>query len=755
MPERAPYTRAAMKRPLPAAAAAVALSVLAAACAIPHPHFRGPVPTLPPLSQTSLVFDRHGRLINELHAGENRTVVPISEVPEQVQQAVISIEDARFYQHRGVDVKAILRAAVADAKAGTFVQGGSTIEEQLVKNTITGDAKTLGQKLRQAELAYALEGRYTKAQILGLYLNTVYFGEGAYGIQAAAQTYFSRDAQDLTLTQGAMLAGVIQAPSAYDPLFDPVAALRRRNTVLTRMAYLGHIDDATMRQAQARPLGLDTSDEQKPYPAGYFVEYVKDWFLANPRFGATRADRYDLLFKGGLRIYTTVDLHMQALAEQAVRSILVARSDPHAAMTVIDPTSGEIRAMVGGRGFFSKDPVAKVNLASGQGGTLCRAPDGSSYWCGRQPGSSFKPFTLVSALEHGISPEQVYAAPPSIEIRQPNGAKWDVTNFEGQSYGSMTLQQATWDSVNTVYAQVVNQIGAKSVVATAKRMGIQSPLEAVPSITLGTEEVNTVEMASAYGTLAAMGYHAPVTSVTKITDATGHLLYRADEKPRLVVNPRIAFSVDRILEGVVQQGTGVQANIPRPAAGKTGSSQNNWDAWFVGFTPQLVAAVWVGYPRGQIPMVAPRTRVPVVLGGTWPAEIWHAFMLNATKGMPVLDFTAPSSRYVTVVVDVTRGCLPNRYTPPQDVQPVRYVAGTEPTSVCTEPDSPQEVAVPQVTGLSEERARAALEGYGFRVVVEPVQGQGLDAGTVLSQSPPSGAQAFPGDTVIIVVVASS
>ncbi len=744
-----------MKRPFPAAAAAVALSVVAAACAIPHPHLRAPVPTLPPLSQTSLVFDRHGRSIDELHAGENRTVVPISDVPAEVQQAVISIEDARFYQHRGVDVKAIVRAAVADAKAGTIVQGGSTIEEQLVKNTITGDAKTFGQKIRQAELAYALEDRYTKPQILGLYLNTVYFGEGAYGIEAAAQTYFSAHAKDLTLIQGAMLAGLIQAPSSYDPLFDAAAALRRRNAVLTRMEDLGYIDPMTRRESMAAPLGLQTSDDQRPYPAAYFIEYVKDWFLDNPRFGATRAERYDLLFKGGLRIHTTVDLHTQALAEQAVRSILLSKSDPHAAMTVIDPSSGEIRAMVGGRGFFSKDPVAKVNLASGQGGTLCQAPEGGTYWCGRQPGSSFKPFTLVSALEHGISPQQVYPAPPTIEIPQPRAAPWDVTNFEGQSFGSMTLEQATVNSVNTVYAQVIEQIGPKSVIATAKRMGIQSPLEAVPSLTLGTEEVNTVEMASAYGTLAAMGYHAPVTSVTKITDASGHLIYQANETPRLVVDPGIAFSVDRILQEVVQQGTGVQANIGRPAAGKTGSTQNNWDAWFVGFTPQLVAAVWVGYPRGQIPMVAPRTRIPVVLGGTWPAEIWHAFMVNATKDMPVLDFTSPSAKYVTVVIDVTRGCLPNQYTPPQDVQPIRYVAGTEPTAVCTEPDSPQEVAVPQVTGMAEDQARAALESYGFRVVAEPVQAPGMVPGTVLSQSPASGSQAYPGETVIIVVVAST
>jgi penicillin-binding protein 1A len=724
----------------------LALTLVATGCALPHPRFSGPVPTMPPLSQTSLVYDRNGRLMESLHAGENRTVVAIQDVPRQVQRAVIAIEDARFYQHHGVDFKAIIRAAVANAKAGEIVQGGSTIAEQLVKNTITGDDQTLINKLHQAELAYALEDKYSKQQILGMYLNTVYFGEGAYGIEAAAETYFSTHTKSLTLDEGAMLAGLIQAPSSYDPVFAPGAALARRNAVLAHMQELGWIDPATYAVAARSPLGLRTSDghptqHRSVDPAPYFTEYVKNWFLSNPRFGATRSERYDLLFKGGLRIETTVDPHLQGLADRAVRSILISKADPYAAMTVVDPTTGEILAMSGGRGFYSNDPVAKVNLASGQGGT------------GRQAGSSFKPFTLVTALAKGISPQQVFPAPQSIEFRQPHGKPWDVTNFEGHGFGSMTLEEATVNSVNTVYAQLVEQVGARNVVNTAHAMGIQSGLAAVPSITLGTSEVNTVEMASAYGTLAAMGYHAPVTAVTKITNAAGHVIYRADETPRLVVKPEIAYTVDKILEQVVQRGTGVQANIGRPAAGKTGSTQNNWDAWFVGFTPQLVAAVWVGFPRRQIPMIAPRTRIPVVLGGTWPAEIWHAFMTNATADMPPLDFTSPSSRFVTVVVDVTRGCLPNQYTPPQDVQPVQYVIGTQPTTVCTEPDSPQKVPVPAVSGMSEDQARATLESYGFRVLIEPIQADGLAPGTVLSQSPPPDALAYPGDTIIVVVVA--
>jgi membrane peptidoglycan carboxypeptidase len=287
-------------------------------------------------------------------------------------------------------------------------------------------------------------------------------------------------------------------------------------------------------------------------------------------------------------------------------------------------------------------------------------------------------------------------------------------------------------------------------------MGITSSLTdatgtVVPSITLGTSDVNTVEMASAFGTLADEGYHAPVTAVSKITDASGTVIYQADQKPKLAVQPEIAYQADRILQEVVQQGTGVQAAIDRPAAGKTGTTQNSVDAWFVGFIPQMVAAVWVGYPDRRIPMVAPRTRIPTVLGGTWPAEIWHAFMTNATRGMPVQGFEPPGSRVVTVVVDATRACLPNAFTPPQDIQPVQYVVGTEPTQVCTEPSSPQPSEVPQVTGMTEDVATAALESYGFQVLEEAQPVDGIPAGTVLSQSPAPGSPAYPGAQIIIVV----
>jgi len=718
----------------------LASALIASGCSFPH---LPPVekPRIPPLPQTSLVFDDKGRLITSLHAGENRTLIPFDRMAEILRKAVVAVEDERFYQHRGVDAKAIIRAAAANAGHGRLVQGGSTITEQLVKNTITGGDRTLGRKIREARLAFQLEKEYPKDKILEMYLNTVYFGQGAYGIEAAAKTYFSGPAQDLTLRQAAMLAGLIASPSSYDPVFHPELAIARRDLVLSRMVALKMINQHDFERALKAKLGLDVSHPTR-YVAPYFVDYVKRWFLNNPTFGATVEERYARLFEGGLRIYTTVDLRLQRFAEQAVHSILAYRTDPYGAMTVLDPRTGAIRAMVGGRDFFSrKEPFAKLNLATG-GAT------------GRQAGSSFKPFALVAALEHGVSPNAVYPAPSHLSIPLPRGYVppiWPVDNYDGEGGGSMTLEQATINSVNTVYAQLIMQVGPKAVVEAARRMGITTRLGAVPSAVLGTNEVNTLEMASAYGTLATLGQHVPPRAVEKITDAQGRVIYQADPQPRRVVTPQIAWTTDQILEKAIQYGTGSQANIGRPAAGKTGTAQEWRDAWFVGFIPQLVAAVWVGFPQGQISMMYPRVRISHVLGGTWPAEIWHAFMLNATRKMPILDWSKPETGTLHVRMDVTRGCVANRWTLPFNVQVVDYTAGTEPINVCTEPSGPQVVAVPSVVGLDLASARAFLESYAFRVRVRSRNVPGAAPGTVLSQDPSAGVELLQ-DTELTVVV---
>lgn len=712
----------------------LALAIAGSACSLPR--VPGVSPRVPDLAQTSVLVDDRGHVITSLHAEQNRTAIPIGDIPRSMRDAVIAMEDQRFWTHHGVDVKAIVRAALADVSSGSVEQGGSTITEQLVKNTITGSDRTLSRKIRDALLAYELETRYSKSRILELYLNTVYFGQGAYGVEAAAHAYFSESARTLTVPQSALLAGIIASPSAFDPIFHQDAALARRRLALERMRSLGMIDAPTFAGASASTLGLKVDDRVR-YPAPYFVDYVKRWFLSNPRFGTTYDARYRALFAGGLRIETTVDLAMQREAETAVSSILAYRTDPYGAMTVLDPRTGAIRAMVGGRDYFGNGPFAKLNLATG-GAT------------GRQAGSSFKPFTLVTALRRAIAPTAVYPAPPHLAIPLPRGSVppvWDVSNYDGEGGGRMTLEEATIKSVNTVYAQLIMQVGPQNVVDTARAMGITTPMRAVPSAVLGTNDVNTLEMASAYGTLATMGRHAEPFAVSRVVAPGGRVLYDAAPALRQVVEPGVAWITDQILEKVVQRGTGTAASIPRPAAGKTGTAQDWRDAWFVGFVPQLVAAVWVGFPKAAVPMVAPRVRLAHVTGGSWPAEIWHAFMVKALAGVRPEPFERPDFRFVTVAVDTSRGCLPNAFTVPTDVRRIRYIEGTEPTLTCDEPVGAQVVPVPDVVGMSQRKAESVMAAWGLRVQETGPPGEAW--GPVAGQDPQPGSEALQGSLVTL------
>jgi penicillin-binding protein 1A len=703
-----------------------------------------------PLAQTSFLYASDGSLITELHAGEDRVVLSRAQMPQSIRSAVVAIEDKRFYYHHGVDLRAIVRAAYADVAAGRIVEGGSTITQQLVKQLYVGSDETLQRKIDEAVLAWQLEDQLTKDQILTKYLNTVYFGEGAYGIQAAARSYFGIDAKDLTLSESALLAGLIRAPNDFDPFAHPVHARVRRNEVLRQMLDQGMVSQTAKDEAVAEPIELHAPTSQQRYPFPYFVDYFKQWFLSNPAFGKTRDDRYQLLFTGGLRITTTLDPPFQLAAQTAVRSVLPYPGDPSGAMTVIDPRTGYVRAMVGGNDadyWDANSGDGRVNLATG----------GST---GRQAGSSFKPFALVAALERGISPSTVFAAPSSIDIPMDNGQVWHVTNAEPSNYGSLTLEQATISSVNTVYAQLINELGPQTVVDVAKRMGIRCcervseprrPLLPYLSAVLGTNEVNTLEMSSAYGTLATGGQHVNPIPVISITDSQGGLIWQANPKPKQVVDPAVASAADQILQKVVLYGTGTAANIGRPQIGKTGTNQNYADAWFVGAIPQLVAAVWVGFPQGQISMQAGLTRI-TVFGGTWPAQIWRLFMEKAALTFPVRNFPTPDVNYIAVAVDVTQSpyCLPNQFTLPQNVQTLEFIAGTEPTQTCTTPTSLQSIPVPSVVGLSQAAAMTILGDAGFYVKVF-VEVSTQPAGTVISQSPSAGVSAYQTSSVTITV----
>jgi penicillin-binding protein 1A len=734
----------------------VVLAVAASSCDLPS--LREARRQADALPETTLLYAADGSLITRLHAGVDRVSIGSGKIPDVVRDAVVAVEDQRFYDHKGLDLRAVLRAAYVDATTGEVVEGGSTITQQLVKNVYVGRERSLGRKLQEAYLAWQLEHRLSKDRILTKYLNTVYFGNGAYGIQAAAETYFGVRPMDLTLEQAALLAGLIAAPVDYDPVTHPVRAKARRKRALRAMLEQGMIDRPTYERAVATPITLNMSTEDETrYPAPYFVDYLKEWFLSNPRFGETPQERYDLLFEGGLRIVTTLDPQMQAAAERAVASVLTEPSDPYAALTAIDPRTGFVRAMVGGRDYWDPDDrFARINLATG----------GST---GRQAGSAFKPFALVAALEHGVTRSQPLNG-SSASIPLETGEVWQPKNAEGGGYGTISLESATVYSVNIAYANLLTVIGAgdpyagaAATVEAAIRMGIRCcprttepnrPLAAVPSAVLGVNEVSTLEMASAFGTLAFGGQHVQPTPVISITTADGTVLYEAEPKPKPAVDPAIAAEAVDILEGVVERGTGRGANIGRPQFGKTGTSQNAADAWFVGAVPQLSTAVWVGFPQGQIPMCCGNVRIPTVYGGTWPVAIWRAFMLEATASMQVKDFPeAPEVEYVTLRVDVTQGCLANPFTPPYDIDVFRFVAGTEPQlEVCTEPTEYQLLPVPSVIGLEEERAIQTLRGAGFEVAVEQAPSDQPE-GTVIAQDPEPGERLIQTGTVTITVSA--
>jgi len=692
-------------------------------------------------AQTTFVYAADGSLITTLHAEQDRQVVPLKDIPIQVQQAVISIEDARFYDHPGVDYRSVLRAFSANARAGHVVEGGSTITQQLVKNTLVGTQRTFKRKVQEAILAIQLEQKLTKNQILERYLNTVYFGRGSYGVEAAAKTFFGVHASQLSLTQGALLAGMIASPSAYDPETNPKQALGRRNFVMKRMVDEKYITAKRDLSARKLPLGLRPQEEFSPYPDAYFIDYVKERIFDGAdefkALGATRTDRINAVFKGGLRIYTTVDPHLQRVAEDVSKKTLPYKSDPYTAFVGLDPNTGNIFSMVGGRNFFDpKDPYAKLNLA---------------VKASRQPGSSFKPFTLAAALERGISLKSIWRGGSRVFLRLPDGETWNPGNYEGINFGSsLSLLQATADSINVVFAQVVLKIGPQAVVEMAHRLGITSNIQPNYAIALGSEVVNPLEMAAAYSPFANGGYRVDPAPITKITDATGQVLYEHKVIKKRVLSPVVAALVDQALQAVMTQGTGRHIQLGRPAGGKTGTSEEYHDAWFAGFTPQLVGMRWVGFPRGEISMRPPRTRI-TVFGSSWPGHMWQSWMLEALKGVPSVPFPTAEEAYVKVRVDTLRNCLPNQFTPPYLIQEKAYLKGTEPTTICTEPTSGNIDSTPNVVGNTLTFGRETLQKAGFDVVTLSQYCPAYPQGTICDQAPSPGSAATVGQRAYIYV----
>jgi penicillin-binding protein 1A len=582
------------------------------------------IPTLP---QRSTIYAADGSVLGRVYLDYNREQVPFSRVNGVTRKAVLAIEDHAFYEHGAIDFSSIVRALIANLKAGAIVQGGSTITQQLVKNTVTGDAPTLVRKVREAKDAFRLESSYTKREILGAYLNTVLLGHGVYGIGTAARYYFGVSVGHLSLEQSATLAGMIASPTGFDPITRPKASMRRRNHVLARMHQLHWITGKAYRNAKDNPIDLSNRyrREASPSPDSYWTQYVVQQMLSDRRYGATYGQRVRTVYQGGLKIYTSLDPAMQDAAATAIERRMTGSDLPQSALVAIEPSTGAIKTMAIGNWTFNKG----YNLATDPGG-------------GRTAGSAFKAFTLVAALEKGIKPSRVYSGTSPRTIRRcAGGEDWRVQNAEPGS-GSYSLAQATAHSVNVVFAQVIDQVGPEVVAEVARDMGITSPLTPVCPLTLGTSPVSPLEMTSGYATLANGGVHCRPYAITQVITSADKVMVDQQPKCERVIPSDIAATTTRLLREVIESGTGASAvTLSRPAAGKTGTGQDYVDAWFMGYVPQLAAGVWVGQAKAEIPM----RNVPGYgpgFGGVLAAPIWDDYMRAATRGMPVENFPAPA-----------------------------------------------------------------------------------------------------------------
>ncbi|HET7486807.1 MAG TPA: PBP1A family penicillin-binding protein [Acidimicrobiales bacterium] len=619
------------------------------------------VQKLAEVAENSAVYSSDGRLLAVLHAEENRSPVKLSQVPDRVVNAILDVEDERFWTHGGVNLSSTLRALAANVSSGEVVQGGSTITQQLVKNALLTPEKSVDRKVKEAVLAVRLEDQLSKKEILERYLNIVYFGNGAYGVQAAAETYFNTTVENLDAGQAALLAGVIRNPQGYDPLKRPDKARARRDFALSRMVKNGHLTAAQEAGARREPIPAKVFTPL-PAPQDYFVEEVKQRLLDDKRLGETAQERYNAVFKGGLRIETTLDPQMQQEAEAARAKVLpnsITKGRFTSALVTVEPDTGYVRAMIAGDDFGT----AKYNLAT-QGK--------------RQPGSSFKPFVLLAALENGFSPnDTINGSCGTLTI--PGFAPYTPGNYEGSGGGVMTITQATTKSVNCAYARLGVMVGLDKVVDMAARLGIpRDRLHAYPSISLGAQEVTPLEMAAAYSTIANDGVYHPPSFIEKVTDRNGKVLFEGPAKGRRVVSAQVARLAQQVMMTVVEKGTGTAARLPgREVAGKTGTSQEWQNAWFVGYTPQLTTAIWMGSPVGNVPMKGVGGRN--VTGGSYPARIFGAYMAEALQGKPAIDFTAPEKAKAGKY-------LRDKYS--KDDAPPRHSRSTGTTTDTTEPDLP-------------------------------------------------------------------
>ncbi|HEX9351755.1 MAG TPA: PBP1A family penicillin-binding protein [Gaiellaceae bacterium] len=684
------------------------------------------VPELDPARQQKFEHDgyiydgaKQPHVLAVLRGSESRVLLTSDQIAPIMKQAIVAIEDKRFYEHRGVDLHAIGRAFWADVRNKAVVEGGSTITQQFIKNAYVKDRRSVARKLKEAALAWQLEQRKSKDWILTAYLNTIYFGNGAYGVGQAAITYFGKPASELTLPEAALLAGIPRDPARYDPVTNPRAAKQRRRMVLDQMLAQGAIAPDQYHEARSAALpspGQIHLPGTQPSQGQYFVNYVKQQLV--DEYGSAQ------VFGGGMRVYTTLDLGLQKLARRAIAKVLSDPDGPQAALVAIDPRNGDVLAMVGGSNYRE----SQFNLAV-QGE--------------RQPGSAFKPFVLAAALDEGISPATQFVSHPVVI---PLGDRlWQVNNYEGDYLGSIDLQSATIHSDNSVYAQLTQVVGPQNIARIAHNAGIRSKLNSYFAIGLGAEAANPLEMARAFSTFANGGNRIDgsiLGNQPRVVIRIGNGKTKRANSPvaHRVLSPTKTAVLNSILQKVVTEGTGHRAALAdRSVAGKTGTTENYGDAWFVGYTPQLAVAVWVGYPRELRPMETEYHGDPVA-GGTYPAEIWKAFTepaLDYLKEEPE-QFPSTSMPYASpreVVYRDGRIQIDNGNC--YESREVLFFTDQEPSKTAN--CKPNEVDVPDLVGQPIQAARSRLAGQPLTpaIVYEPAKpGQRLDL--VLNQIPKRG-----------------
>jgi penicillin-binding protein 1A len=628
------------------------------------------------IGANTFVYAADGSLLGSIPAERNREPVSAKDMSLWVRKATIAIEDRRFFEHNGVDIEGTARAAVANIRAGGIVEGGSTITQQLVRNLYISRERTVQRKVKEACLATKLDRARTKDWILTTYLNQVFYGNRAYGIEAASRTYFSKPASKLLLSEAALLAGLTQAPSVFDPFTVPERALARRNEVLRAMLDTGVVTPRVYRLAVAKKLDLRRGKVYDAIREPYFFGYVRDRLI--DEYGPQQVR------SGGLKVYTTIRPRYQRLAEEAIRDTLDEPDDPAAALISISPRTGAIRAMAA---VVPNRPKNQFNLLS---------------QAVRQTGSTFKTFVLTAAVEMGINPDSTYyvSAPFTYKVHPAgncdDGTWWCVHTYANDYYGWSSIRSATIRSDNAVYAQLTLDVTPERVAEVARRMGVRSPLDVngayVPSMGLGSIAVTPLDIASGYATLASGGVYAEPMAIRRVVLPDGKVDTRAGwgkPKRRRAISEGTAAMVTRILEQNIQSGTGTRAAFGHPAAGKTGTNEEHADAWFAGYTPELATTVWIGYTKGEIPME--NVHGIAVSGGSFPAEIWRLFMEPALDGTEPRSF--PEPRRWPEWKPFTRGDYALSYDPYAAPETTETETETE-----AEPDGPPPPARPVERG---------------------------------------------------------